>query len=47
MAGLDIFVVGLLVLVIVLIVLGVKKVDQGMEYTVERFGRFTRSLRPG
>lgn len=47
MAGLDTFVVGLLVLVIVLIVLGVKKVDQGMEYTVERFGRYTRSLRPG
>ncbi len=47
MAGLDAFVVGLLALVIVLIFLGVKKVDQGMEYTVERFGRYTRSLRPG
>ncbi len=43
----DAFVIGLLALVIVLIVLGVKKVDQGMEYTVERFGRYTRSLRPG
>jgi regulator of protease activity HflC (stomatin/prohibitin superfamily) len=26
---------------------GVKIVDQGMEYTVERFGRYTRTLRPG
>ncbi len=43
----DAFVIGLLALVIVLIVLGVKKVDQGMEYTVECFGRYTRSLRPG
>ncbi len=43
----DAFVIGLLALVIVLIVLGVKKVDQGMEYTVERFERYTRSLRPG
>lgn len=43
----DAFVIGLLALVVVLIVLGVKKVDQGMEYTVERFGRYTRSLRPG
>ncbi len=47
MAGLDVFVVGLLVFTVILIFLGVKKVDQGMEYTVERFGRYTRSLRPG
>ncbi len=47
MAGLDVFVVGLLVFTVILIFLGVKKVDQGMEFTVERFGRYTRSLRPG
>ena len=42
-----IFVVAFLVLVIVVVLRGVKTVPQGMEYTVERFGRFTRSLRPG
>ena len=47
MAGFDAFVIGFLALAIILVVLGIKKVDQGMEYTVERFGRFTRSLRPG
>lgn len=47
MAGFDAFVIGFLALAIILVVLGVKKVDQGMEYTIERFGRYTRSLRPG
>ncbi len=47
MIGFDAFVIGFLGLVVALIVMGVKKVDQGMEYTVERFGRFTKSLRPG
>ncbi len=47
MAGFDAFVIGFLALAIILVVLGIKKVDQGMEFTVERFGRFTRSLRPG
>lgn len=47
MLGFDTFVIGFLGLVVALIVMGVKKVDQGMEYTVERFGRFTKSLRPG
>ena len=27
--------------------MGVKSVPQGMEFTVERFGRYTRTLRPG
>ena len=31
----------------VILFLGVKSVPQGNEWTVERFGRFTRSLRPG
>ncbi|HXH02639.1 MAG TPA: SPFH domain-containing protein [Candidatus Competibacteraceae bacterium] len=41
------FVLGIIVLAIVLLVLGVKSVPQGMEYTVERFGRYTRTLHPG
>jgi len=43
----DIFVVALVVLAVMLVALGVKRVPQGMEYTVERFGRYTRTLRPG
>jgi regulator of protease activity HflC (stomatin/prohibitin superfamily) len=35
------------VVVIILIAKGVKSVPQGMEYTVERFGRYTQTLRPG
>lgn len=40
-------VLALVVLAIVIVVSGVKRVPQGMEYTVERFGRYTRTLRPG
>ncbi len=43
----DIFVIALVVLAVILVVLGAKRVPQGMEYTVERFGRYTRTLRPG
>ncbi|MCH9019671.1 MAG: SPFH/Band 7/PHB domain protein [Proteobacteria bacterium] len=47
MSGFAIFVIALLVLAIVLVLMGVKAIPQGMEYTVERFGRYTRTLRPG
>ena len=43
----DLVVLALVVLAIVIVVSGVKRVPQGMEYTVERFGRYTRTLRPG
>ncbi|MET0003429.1 MAG: SPFH domain-containing protein [Candidatus Thiodiazotropha sp.] len=43
----DIFVIVVLVFAIVLLVLGAKRVPQGNEYTVERFGRYTKTLRPG
>ncbi|MBW9264303.1 MAG: SPFH/Band 7/PHB domain protein [Candidatus Thiodiazotropha sp. (ex. Lucinisca nassula)] len=43
----DIFVIVVLVFAIVLVVLGAKRVPQGNEYTVERFGRYTKTLRPG
>ena len=46
-SGFSVFVIALLVLAAVLIVMGVKAVPQGWEYTVERFGRYTRTLRPG
>ena len=32
---------------IVLIFLGAKTVPQGFEFTIERFGKYTKSLRPG
>ena len=43
----SLFVIVFLVLAIVVIFLGVKIVPQGFEYTVERFGRYTHTLRPG
>lgn len=43
----SIFVIVIVVLAVVLVFMGAKSVPQGMEYTVERFGRFTRVLRPG
>ena len=47
MFGFNIFVIALLVLFIAAIAAGVKIVPQGWNYTVERFGRYTRTLRPG
>ena len=34
-------------MVVIAFFMGIKTVPQGNEYTVERFGRFTRTLRPG
>ncbi|TSD88847.1 SPFH/Band 7/PHB domain protein [Mycobacterium sp. KBS0706] len=42
-----IVVLAILVLAILVIFMGVKSVPQGREWTVERFGRYTRTLRPG
>jgi regulator of protease activity HflC (stomatin/prohibitin superfamily) len=41
------FVIALVVLATIIVVLGVKRVPQGFEWTVERFGRYTRTLTPG
>ncbi|MCU7906971.1 MAG: SPFH/Band 7/PHB domain protein [Candidatus Thiodiazotropha sp. (ex Epidulcina cf. delphinae)] len=43
----DIFVLVLMAFAIVIVVSGAKRVPQGNEYTVERFGRYTKTLRPG
>lgn len=45
--GFTIFVFAFVLLAIILVFAGVKSVNQGMEYTVERFGRYTRTLSPG
>ncbi|TQV83453.1 SPFH domain-containing protein [Denitrobaculum tricleocarpae] len=43
----SIFVIAVLVFALILIFMGVKSVPQGMQYTVERFGRYTKTLTPG
>ncbi len=47
MAGFSIFVIALLIFAMLLIIMSVKAVPQGDEYTVERFGRYTNTLSPG
>jgi regulator of protease activity HflC (stomatin/prohibitin superfamily) len=47
MGGFGIFVLALLVLAVLGVFLAVKSVPQGMEYTIERFGRYTTTLTPG
>lgn len=46
-SGFDILIPVLVVLVLFLIFAGIKTVPQGHNYTVERFGRYTRTLTPG
>lgn len=46
-AGFDIFLIGLVVLVILVFFAGVKTVPQGYNYTVERFGKYRKTLTPG
>lgn len=47
MDGFSGFVLFFVVLAVVIVLMGVKSVNQGKEFTVERFGRYTRTLRPG
>jgi len=47
MEALSGFVFVFLVLAVVIVIMAVKPVQQGREFTVERFGRYTRTLRPG
>ena len=46
-SGFDIALLVLVVLVLLLIFSGIKTVPQVFNYTVERFGRYTRTLSPG
>ena len=41
------FVLALLVFAVLIVFMSVKSVPQGMEYTVERFGKYTNTLTPG
>ncbi len=47
MEDFAIFVVALMVFGVVLVFMGVKSVPQGSNFTVERFGKYTKTLDPG
>src|SRR5260370_30043115 len=47
MSGALIFVIALVAVALVLVFAGVKTVSQGTNWTIERFGRYTRTLPPG
>ncbi|MCZ6844833.1 MAG: SPFH/Band 7/PHB domain protein [Alphaproteobacteria bacterium] len=45
--GFSIFVIAVVILAIVMIRSGIKQVPQAQEWTVERFGKYTHTMRPG
>src|SRR3569832_2134016 len=45
--GFDIAIIVLVALVVLVLFKGIKTIPQGYNYTVERFGRYTRTLSPG
>src|SRR6202171_4682139 len=47
MTGFDIFAIALVLLVIFTLFAGIKTVPQGFDWTIERFGKYTRTLAPG
>jgi regulator of protease activity HflC (stomatin/prohibitin superfamily) len=47
MFAFGIFVLVLLIIAILGMALSIKSVPQGVEYTVERFGKYTKTLKPG
>jgi regulator of protease activity HflC (stomatin/prohibitin superfamily) len=47
MFGFNIFVIILVFLVVITLFAGIKQVPQGYNYTIERFGRYIRTLKPG
>jgi regulator of protease activity HflC (stomatin/prohibitin superfamily) len=47
MDGFSVALIALVVLAVLVLFAGVKTVPQGFNFTVERFGRYTRTLKPG
>jgi len=47
LSGFSGFAIIVLILAVIIVIKGVQTVSQGYEYTVERFGRYTKTLRPG
>lgn len=47
LVGINVFVILFVILMLLTLLAGVKQVPQGYDWTVERFGRYTRVLNPG
>ena len=47
MADLGVLSIAILVLAVITVIMAIKRVPQGFEYTVERFGRYRKTLQPG
>jgi regulator of protease activity HflC (stomatin/prohibitin superfamily) len=47
MSGFDIFAIAFVLLIVITLFAGIKTVPQGWDWTIERFGKFTRILSPG
>ena len=47
LSGGDVAVIALVLFAVVVVFAGIKQVPQGYNWTVERFGRYTRTLQPG
>ncbi|MGD1878379.1 MAG: SPFH domain-containing protein [Kiloniellaceae bacterium] len=46
-SGFSLLVIAIVVLAIIIVTMSVKTVPQGYEYTIERFGRYIKTLSPG
>jgi len=46
-AGFSLFAIAIVVLVVLTLMMGVRQVPQGFNYTVERFGKYNSTLQPG
>jgi regulator of protease activity HflC (stomatin/prohibitin superfamily) len=47
LAGFSVFAIVLVLFVLITIMMGIRQVPQGYSYTVERFGRYNKTLTPG
>jgi regulator of protease activity HflC (stomatin/prohibitin superfamily) len=47
LAGFSVFAIVLVLFVLITIMMGIRQVPQGYNYTVERFGRYNKTLTPG
>src|SRR6202789_2714283 len=47
LAGFSVFAIILVLFVIITLMMGIRQVPQGYNYTVERFGRYNKTLTPG
>ncbi|MFD2204365.1 SPFH domain-containing protein [Kiloniella antarctica] len=47
LSAFSIFAIAVVIVAVILVLMGVKSVPQGTEMTIERFGRYTKTLTPG